>query len=153
MTSLRGKLSYANVVATLALVLAVAGIPSAVAITASKVKKNSISGAQIKKGTIRASNIKPGAITADKIADGNVTASKLAGIHHVSTRMAPAGPVVEAVCAPGEVLLSGGTNAEAGNVTTSLPDTQQIPPRWRSVTLGGSGTDSDALCLKATPGG
>ena len=56
MTAPRKHMTYANVVATLALIVAVAGIPSAVAIT-SKLKKNSVGTKQLKKGSVTASKL------------------------------------------------------------------------------------------------
>ena len=72
MHKLRRKLTYANVVATLALIVAVAGGSTAVAVTANASKKKTDVN---KKGNIRA-----GRVTAKKLANGNVTAAKLAGI-------------------------------------------------------------------------
>ena len=71
-------MTYANVVATLALIVAVAGIPSAVAIT-SKLKKNSVGTKQLKKGSVTANKLARGAVTNPKIADGSVTGPKLTG--------------------------------------------------------------------------
>ena len=72
MQKLRKKLTYANVVATLALIVAIAGGSTAVAVSVNAAKKKSDVN---KKGNIRA-----GRVTAKKLADGNVTAAKLAGI-------------------------------------------------------------------------
>jgi hypothetical protein len=136
MTSQRKHLTYANVVATLALIVAVAGIPSAVAIT-SKLKKNSVGTKQIKNGSI----------TAAKIADGNVTAPKLAAAHFVTQTTPPTGSLVR--CNSPERLLSGGAVAFGGFLTRSAPE-----PSTSQWAYSGSGTlEGYALCLKATPGG
>jgi hypothetical protein len=75
MNRLRGKLTYANVVATLALFLVIAG---GSAFAASKVGKNSVGTKQIKNNAITAAKIKNGAITEAKIGNGAVTEAKIA---------------------------------------------------------------------------
>ena len=140
MTSLRGKLSYANVVATLALVLAVAGIPSAVAITANKVKKNAVGTKQLKNGSV----------TAAKLANGNVTASKLAGAR-VVTRTDP-GLGSRVACQAPERLVAGGAKATGDAVTLSIPDSSDPNAWFAGVGLGGTSATAYAVCLKDSPG-
>jgi hypothetical protein len=60
----RGRLTYANVVSTLALFLAIAG---GTAVAADHLAKNSVGTAQIKKGAVTAAKIKNGAVTGAKI--------------------------------------------------------------------------------------
>jgi hypothetical protein len=93
MKKLRPRLSYANVVATLALVIAVAGGTTAIAV--SKAPKNSVVS----------SSIKP----------YNVTADDLAGIRVVT---AVASGTAVASCARGERLLGGGAS---GDLAASFP--------------------------------
>lgn len=69
MKRLRGKLTYANVIATLALFLVLAG---GSALAASKLAKNSVGTKQIKNNAISASKIKDGAVTAKKLNAGAV---------------------------------------------------------------------------------
>ena len=64
MKRLRGKLTYANVVATLALFIALGG---ASAFAATKLAKNSVGTKQIKNGAITKGKIKNGAVTGSKI--------------------------------------------------------------------------------------
>jgi hypothetical protein len=152
MTSFRRHLSYANVMATIAVVIAVAGIPSAVAITTSRVKKNSVGAKQLKKGSVTADKLAPGAVTDAKIADGNVTASKLAGIHLVADNRAP-GSGTLATCQAPERLLSGGATTEGGTLSASQPElTSPTVNQWTSAGTGGSASNGYALCLKNTPG-
>jgi hypothetical protein len=132
MERVRRRLSYANVVATLALVVAVGGIPAAVAVTKSSSKSD-----VNKKGNIRA---------------GRVTAAKLAGIDVV--QVTGAGGTAVATCPGGERLLAGGAQLGEGgaagrDLTVSAPEGNG----WRAS--GGAGTASMnafALCLRATPG-
>ncbi len=74
MNRLRGKLTYANVVATLALFLVIAG---GSAFAASKVGKNSVGTKQIKNNAITAAKIKNGAVTGSKIGLGTVGAANI----------------------------------------------------------------------------
>lgn len=68
----RPKLNYANVVATIALFVALGG-----AAVAAGLPKNSVGTNQIKRGAVTAAKIKRGAITSGKIAPKGVTAGKL----------------------------------------------------------------------------
>jgi hypothetical protein len=77
---LRSKLTYANVIATLALFLALSGgvVWAANKIGAKQLKANSVTTAKIKKNAVTAKKIKSGAITNTKLADGAVSFAKLA---------------------------------------------------------------------------
>jgi len=68
----RPKLNYANVIATIALFVALGG-----AAVAAGLPKNSVGTNQIKRGAVTAAKIKRGAITSGKIAPKGVTAGKL----------------------------------------------------------------------------
>jgi hypothetical protein len=68
------KLSYANVVATLALFLALGG---GAAFAATQLPKNSVGPNQLKKGAVTPAKLKKGAVTAGKIAPQAVVAGKL----------------------------------------------------------------------------
>lgn len=74
MNRLRSKLSYANIVATLALFLVVAG---GSAFAAGKLAKNSVGSKQIKKNAITTAKIKNGSVTGAKIAAGSITGSNI----------------------------------------------------------------------------
>lgn len=71
--AVRKRLSYGNVVATIALFAALSGV--AVAAT---LPKNSVGPNQIKRGAVNASKLKNEAVTGPKLANGGVTATKLA---------------------------------------------------------------------------
>jgi hypothetical protein len=68
----RPKLNYANVIATIALFVALGG-----AAVAAGLPKNSVGTNQIKRGAVTAAKIKRGAVTSGKIAPKGVTAGKL----------------------------------------------------------------------------
>jgi hypothetical protein len=73
MSRLRAHLSYANVIATLALFCALGGVGYA----AARLPRNSVGTKQIKKGAVSAAKIRAGAVTAAKIRDGAVTGAKV----------------------------------------------------------------------------
>jgi hypothetical protein len=121
----RRHLTYSNVAATLALVIAIAG--GTTAIGASKAPKNSVAS----------SSIKP----------YNVTAGDLAGIRVAS---AFGQFKVVATCRSGERLLSGG-GSSPGGIGSSSPENNG----WSVEQASGSGNlpvSAFALCLKAKPG-
>jgi len=131
MTSVREKLTYANVMSTIAVVIAVAGGSTAVAISAKKAPKNSVTSASIR--------------------DGSVTANDLAKVKITSV------PFTKSVnCAPGEKLLGGGGfafDASGQETTTGLNRLQRSYPvdnGW--VTQGLDNSKAFALCLSARPG-
>ncbi len=78
--SIRPRLTYANVVATLALFLALTGgaVWAASKISGKQIKKNSIPGNRIKKGTLAANQIKKQTITNAKIKAGTIQRTSLA---------------------------------------------------------------------------
>jgi hypothetical protein len=148
MASMRKHLTYANVVATLALIVAVAGGSAAIAISV-KVKKNSVGTKQIKKGSITAGKLADGAVTNVKLADGSVTGSKLTGTRIAKDQQAP-NVQADIGCATGEKMLSGGGASSGGALRDSFPGG---PDGWRAIGSGGGESSAFAVCLKATPGG
>ena len=148
MASMRKHLTYANVVATLALIVAVAGGSAAVAISG-KVKKNSVGTKQIKKGSITAGKLADGAVTNPKLADGSVTSAKLTGTRIAEDQQA-ANVQADIGCGPGEKMLGGGGGSGGGTLRDSFPPG---PGGWRAIGSGGGESSAFAVCLKTTPGG
>jgi hypothetical protein len=147
MEGIRRHITYANVVATLALFTAIAGGTTAIAV--SKGGKNTDVN---KKGNIRAGRVTTpkladGAVTAPKLAPGNVTASQLAGVDVVQTSGAP---LATAICPSGERLLSGGAIAVTGGSKLGSSSPNEAGNGWTAS------ADGDvrvfALCLKAGSG-
>jgi hypothetical protein len=68
----RPKLNYANVIATIALFVALGGVA-----VAAGLPKNSVGTKQLKRGAVNAAKLKRGAVTSGKIAPRAVTAGKL----------------------------------------------------------------------------
>lgn len=125
MKKLRSKLTYANVVATLALFIAVGG---ASAFAATQLAKNSVGPKQLKKNAVTTPKIKNGAITGAKIKDGAIGGAKVnagslgtvpsaqtAQSAQTANALAPPEPWHE-IGKPGEpAFLNGWSNWEAGS--------------------------------------
>jgi hypothetical protein len=126
MHRLRRHLSYANVAATLALIIAVAGGTTAIA------------GGKAAPNSVASSSIKP----------HNVTARDLTGIRvvQVNGQFSAFAP-----CARGERLLGGGGGADVGH---SLGASRPRGNGWDVVQGVGPDTfiSAYAFCLKAKPG-
>lgn len=80
----KGRLTYANVVATLALCLAVGGASAFAAtqlpknsVTPKQIKKEAVTTAKIKKEAVTGAKIKADAVTGDKVAAGSIDAADL----------------------------------------------------------------------------
>jgi hypothetical protein len=73
MTKLGGKLTYANVMATIAVFIALGGVGYA----ATKLPKNSVGAKQLKKKSVTTAKIKNNAVTTAKLKDNAVTTPKI----------------------------------------------------------------------------
>jgi hypothetical protein len=102
MKLVRKRLTYANVMSSIAVFLVLGG---ATAFAAGHLGKNTVGSKQLKNNAVTAAKIKSAAITGAKIKDGAITAGKLAG-----------GAVSGAQLAPGAV---GGSQLADGSVTGS----------------------------------
>lgn len=131
---IRTKLTYANVVATLALIVAVAGGSTAIAISS----KQKISGKLIK----------PGTITTKQLKDGSITGPKLARIDRVWVVGSSPNNSTKATCPQGSVLLGGGV---AGSALNSVDQTApSLDESWSGSSNGAF--QVAAMCLRAGPG-
>lgn len=129
MRRLKPQLTYANVTATLALVVAVAGGGTAIAVSA---KKNSV--------------------TTKSIKNFNVTSKDLGGIRVVTNPLQAGAQIGTASCGAGERLIGGGVEPigpAAGS--TDLKGSYPSGNGWAGV-IGLGGAQAVALCLKVKPG-
>jgi hypothetical protein len=95
MQQIRKRLTYANVMSSIAVFLVLGGASALAAtqlgkntvgskqlkknaVTAAKIKKNAVTAAKIKAGAVSGAKLAPGAVGADQLSDGAVTAGKLA---------------------------------------------------------------------------
>ena len=105
---LQQHLTYANIVATLALFIAVGG---ASAFAATQLKKNSVGAAQLRRNSVTAVKIKDGSVTAAKLAPGAI------GGPTTVTAATPSAPASPSSTAPTSTPASGPV-AEALNAQT-----------------------------------
>lgn len=94
MTKLRSKLTYANVVATLALCIAVGG---ASAFAATQLAKNSVGPKQLRKNAVTTAKIRNGAVTTAKIRNGAIRGAK---VNAASLGTVPSAQVANTLAAP-----------------------------------------------------
>lgn len=107
LTSLRSRLSYANVMSTIAVVLTLGGAtamaavvlgPNSVgtrqlkkdAVTAAKIKDGAVGSDQIGAGAVGNTQLSDGGVSTGKLADGGVTTSKLADGSVTANKIDPA---------------------------------------------------------------
>ena len=90
LTSLRRQITYANVMATIAVFVALGGSSYA----AVKLSRNSVRSSHIKNGQVKAPDVARNAINADKIADGTLKLSDLSGsaVDGLKGAQGPGGP-------------------------------------------------------------
>jgi hypothetical protein len=114
------KLNYSNVIASLALFVALGGVAVAAGLA-----KNSVGTKQLKKNAVTAAKIKKGTVNSAKIAHGAVVAGKIAG-NTVSSGVLQNGSVIAAKLAKNSVTNSAisngvvGTN-KLGNAVVTTP--------------------------------
>jgi hypothetical protein len=121
------RLTYANVVATLALFGALAGgtamaLPGKKAVQANDLKKNSVKAAAIAKNAVRAAEIKNGVVTGADVADGGLGYEDL-GSNSVTARIRTTGPVQSddgGEANPVSIPLSGNSWTQGANETNVL---------------------------------
>jgi hypothetical protein len=126
------KLTYANVVASLALFLALSGgvVWASGKIGANKLKANSVTAGKIKRNAISAGKIRPNAVTGTKIKPGSIDFSKLAaGTTVVATASGSAVPAENAT--PVAVSLAGTANftTQAGTLYFLSVEAKGSPSR------------------------
>jgi uncharacterized protein YjbI with pentapeptide repeats len=158
---------YANVTATLALVVALGGTSyAAVTITGANVRNNTITGADIKNGSIRGADIAGNTITSGKIRNDSLLSRDFKAGQLPAGAAGPAGPAgpsgatnvvvrfaytpgdvaagtraaVAVACALGERAISGGTTDPSGAFDI-----------WDSAPTGGVGTPG--VAATANPSG
>ncbi len=154
---IRAKLTYANVMATIALFVALGG--GAVAATknsATSAKKVKIGTKQLKNGSVTIDKLAAGAVTTPKLADDSVSAGKLqAGavgarqlaLIQVAQNSGTTGAT--AGCPQGTRLLSGGAFSLNGSLYATAPSLDPVVSIWQASAQGATATTAYALCLSA----
>jgi hypothetical protein len=146
---LRPKLSYSNVIASIALFVALGG-----AAVAAGLPKHSVGARQLKRGAVNAAALKKGAVTSGKLAPKSVVAGKL-GPNSVSPGNIGNGAITSAKLAAGSVLASTIKNGvitnpklangvintaklAANSVTTPILANGSVTPAKLSTEIGGT---------------
>jgi hypothetical protein len=134
---IRKRLTYANVVSTLALCIVIAGgtaaaLPGKKTVQANDLKKNAVKATAIAKNAVRAAEVKTGAVGSSEVADGAVTGADVAdqglgyqdlGSNSVIARMASTASIQTGdggQANPVSIPLSGNTWTQAPNETDVL---------------------------------
>jgi len=165
----RRLLSFSNVVACLALFIALGGsVYAAGKISGKQIKRNSLPGNRIKPKTIPSNRIKPKSITGRQVkADSltgtqinektlaGVSAAALNGIHYqaTTTSLPPFGRSGSATanCPPGSYVTGGGatvSNSEAATVNDSGPSPLRTGWTATGFSWSGRGTMTvTAICV------
>jgi hypothetical protein len=121
MRALRRRLTYANVIATLALFLALGGgaVWAAGRIGTKSLKANAVTAGKIKRNAVTAVKIRANAVTETKIKAGSVSFAKFAAGANVLAS-ASGGPVAASGSEPISVPLSGTTSFTPAAGTVDL---------------------------------
>ncbi len=144
MRKLRGKLTYANVISTLALFLVLSG---GAAFAATHLGKNSVGAKQLKTNAVTTAKIKNEVITTEKIKNGSVTSPKLAngsvGGAQLQANSVSGGNVQAGSLTGSDINQSTLTSVRASNVTgvaLSANCEAEVPfPSGVSATAAGTG--------------
>lgn len=138
MKQIRNRLTYANVMSSIAVFLILGGATAFAAVQkigANEIKANSIKTGKIVKEAVTKGKIKNGAISESKLADGAVTTNKLADNAVTSPKLAN-----DAVT-NGKIANGAVTNSKigAGAVSrTNLSEAQFLPRGFAAVNAGGT---------------
>ena len=139
MTRLRGRLTYANVMATIAVFIALGGASYA----ATQLPKNSVGTKQLKKNAVTSAKVKDGSLTMGDFGQGKLPAGPMGkegppgpkgqegppgptGVASVITRYGPetefsngASGISYAACKPGESVTGGGFDSDVNSPINS----------------------------------
>ena len=121
MRAVRKRLSYANVVATMALFLALSGgvVWAAGKVGSKSLKANAVTAAKIRRNAVSSPKLRDGAVTATKIKGGAVDFTKLASGTNLVLAVA-SGAVAANGTAPVNVPLSGPATFTPANGTADF---------------------------------
>jgi hypothetical protein len=132
---LRKRLTYANVMSSIAVFLVLGG---ATAIAAGQLGKNSVGTKQLKKNAVTAVKIKNNAITTAKIRDGAVSGGKLSDGSVTTQKIAGSAITTDRIA---EGAVTGGKLAN-GAVTNDKLATQYLPSATLGVPMAGANVSS-----------
>jgi hypothetical protein len=150
---IRKRLTYANVIATLALFLALGGSSYALTVGSGSIRNNSIRSVDVRNGTLRDRDVKRGALGGRAIKEsalGTVNAART--VNGTITTTAQGNNNAVAECPGSYRVLSGGATVVGGGgaLTASRPDPGTTggatSPNWRASRAGGQ-VRAYAICV------
>jgi hypothetical protein len=161
-------LSFSNVIAVLALFLALGGSVYAASnkingskikpksIPGNRIKARSLTGAQIKARTLTGAKIKPGSLTGKQVVGSTLTgvsARSLGAVTYAVTTItlakeAPTGTSTIASCPPGQMVIGGGAIV-SNDLLASVNDSGPQVSRTGWEATGWTGSDGVAMTVTA----
>lgn len=136
MKQIRKRLTYANVMSSIAVFVVLGGG----AIAATQLPKNSVGSKQLKKNAVKASKIANNAVNGAKIADGSVTGAELAAGAVTADKLGTAAVATD------KIADNAATGAKVDEATLS-----EVPSAKNASFLGGSAASEYAKSQLPTP--
>jgi hypothetical protein len=137
LTAVRQRLSYSNVIATMALFIALGGVA-----VAAGLPKNSVGPKQLKRGAVTAAKIRKKAVTSAKLANGAVTIGKL-GPNSVGPSNIGNGAITSAKLGPSSVLASAIKNSVV--TTNKLNNEAVTTPKLGKESVATAKLDNESV--------
>ena len=150
---IRKRLTYANIVATLALFLALGGSSYALTVGSGSIRNNSIRSVDVRNGQLRDRDFLRGSIGGRAIKESRLgTVNSARTLRGTITVRAQGNGSALAECPGSYRVLSGGAQVlGGGNLTESRPDPGTeggaTSPAWRASKSGGGQVRAYAICV------
>ncbi len=151
---IRKRLTYANVVATIALFLALGGSSYALTVGSGSIRNNSVRSVDVRNGSLRDRDMKRGALGGRAIKESSLgTVNAARTVNGTITVRAQGNNTVVAECPGSYRVLSGGGSAIGA--TNQLKESRPDPgteggatsPGWRATAAGGGPVRAYAICV------
>ncbi|HEY7949230.1 MAG TPA: hypothetical protein VID51_00175 [Solirubrobacterales bacterium] len=149
MKQIRKRLTYANVMSSIAIFLVLGG---GAALAAGKLGKNTVGSKQLKKNAVTGTKIKDGVVTSGKIADGSIITAKLADGSVVTGKIVNAAVTSDKLADGSVVAIKLGNGAvttvkllDAAVTTGKLADNAVTAPKIATDAVGSSEVAADAI--------
>ncbi len=150
---IRRRLTYANVVATLALFLALGGSSYALTVGSGSIRNNSIRSVDVRNGSLQDRDIKRGGLGARAVKESSLgTVNAARTVNGTITVIATGVGSVRAECPGSYRVLSGGASViGSGSLFASKPDPESsgaaTSSGWRASRNGPGEVRAYAICV------